>query len=361
MKKIVNITDIGESVQIVALHGMGKSRFARELVAKSDKSHVFYHIDTNQIPGFSFSSFISYLRMHIGVEPNTNDLVNLAMDTSRKVVDLAQSKQITLIYDYLDDLLIPENGDFFRFLKVMRDGAKYKIAYVFMVKTPIKPNMVSVMKDLYEIASEHTEYLPLMTDCEYETQIVENYGPNVSFIPNKKQVEEIKRLSGKIPALIKITMQAMRDRSALDFQENHRLRGQLEEMISSLTSSELGTITAVARGEKLDGKALDYLTKIGLVDNKGKISSQLLNDFLIQTQTGDLSVSESQLLNLLNENVGEVVTKDRICESVYPEVKNKDGISDHAIDQLVHRLRGKLVGKYKIKTLRGRGYILQAS
>jgi hypothetical protein len=358
LQKIIKITNMGESLQIVALHGMGKSRFARELVAKSDKSHVFYHIDTNQIPDFSFTSFISYLRMLLGMSAGSGDLVSLSIETSKKVNDLAQTKQVTLIFDYMDDILIPENENLFRFLKVMRDGTKYKISYIFMVKAPIQPDMVGIMKDLYELASEHVEYLPLMTDREYEEQVVKNYGPNVSFVPNRKQVEEIKRLSGKIPALIKITMQAIRDGLTLSFQENHRLRGQLEEMVGSLSSEELKSLTEIAREESLDNKASPYLKKIGIVNDSGKIGSHLLADFLIRTQTNELSVGENQLFLLLKENEKKVVTKDAICEKVYPDVKNMNGISDHAIDQMVHRLRSKLGEKYKIETLRGRGYIL---
>ena len=52
------------------------------------------------------------------------------------------------------------------------------------------------------------------------------------------------------------------------------------------------------------------------------------------------------------------ISKDQICATVYPDVKDRAGISDHAIDQLIHRLRTKIKSKYTVTTHRGLGYQL---
>lgn len=359
LEKILKITSIGESVQVVALHGMGKSRFARQLVASSNDSHIFYHIDTNQMPDFSFKSFLNYIRLLVGRKvQDTKDLTALSLETSQIVSDLAKEKSITFVLDYVDDLLIPNNKNVFRFLKVLRDAAKYKISYLFMIKRPIKPHLREILNDLYELVSEHVLYLPLMSNEEFEKQVVASYGPNVSFIPGKYEIEEIKRLSGKIPALIKISMQAMRDDTTLNFSENHRLRGQLEEMVASLSQEELMRLSDIASGKIVKDNHASYLKNLGLINEVGKVTSTLLRDFLLETSERKLTKSEALLLELLKENKGNTVGKDKICERVYPGVKNINGISDHAIDQIIHRLRYKVSSEFKIDTLRGRGYIL---
>ena len=38
------------------------------------------------------------------------------------------------------------------------------------------------------------------------------------------------------------------------------------------------------------------------------------------------------------------------------EAKNKVGVSDSSISQLVYRLRNKVKGKYKIEAIHGRGF-----
>jgi len=61
-------------------------------------------------------------------------------------------------------------------------------------------------------------------------------------------------------------------------------------------------------------------------------------------------------LDLLLAKKEEIVSKDIIAQTVYPDVKNYSGVSDHAIDQLVHRLREKIKDKYSLQTHRGLGY-----
>jgi pSer/pThr/pTyr-binding forkhead associated (FHA) protein len=58
-----------------------------------------------------------------------------------------------------------------------------------------------------------------------------------------------------------------------------------------------------------------------------------------------LSRKEYELLVFLNKNAGRICSRDEIISAVWPESKDPGAISDATIDQLVHRLREKVVAK----------------
>ena len=55
-----------------------------------------------------------------------------------------------------------------------------------------------------------------------------------------------------------------------------------------------------------------------------------------------LSRKEYDLISFLNSKAGRFCQRDEIISSVWPEVSDPGGVSDAAIDQLIHRLRTKI-------------------
>jgi DNA-binding response OmpR family regulator len=70
-----------------------------------------------------------------------------------------------------------------------------------------------------------------------------------------------------------------------------------------------------------------------------------------------LTVLEKRLFTLFLKNRGQLLTRQVIVESVWSESKQFD-LYDHSIDQLVYRLKNKLKGKFRIQSLKGRGFVL---
>ncbi|HAP37400.1 hypothetical protein A2574_04090 [Candidatus Shapirobacteria bacterium RIFOXYD1_FULL_38_32] len=70
-----------------------------------------------------------------------------------------------------------------------------------------------------------------------------------------------------------------------------------------------------------------------------------------------LTALEKRLFDLLLKNQGQILTRQAIVESVWSESKQFD-LYDHSIDQLVYRLKNKLKGKFRIRSLKGRGFVL---
>ena len=283
--KITAFLARGESVQIVGLPGMGKSNFGRSLGG--------FLLDPNFYP-----------------DPTAVTLINAIKESQETKL---------IVIDSANRLLKPEFQPFFLYLKALRDQHKYSLAYILLTHHIIGPEYRPLLGDFYEIASEHIERLP-PTD---PTQM-SYFG----FSPTPKQVDQITKLSGGIPALIKICIMALRDKSSLDSEENPRLKAQIEEILS------------VSRNDPLLSQ------------------SQLVREYITNHPQTNLSATETRLLNLLLENQNQIISKDQICAVVYPDVKDSAGISDHALDQLIHRLRLKIKSKHTITTHRGLGYQL---
>jgi len=307
-QSILDAIGRGECVQVIGIPGMGISRLGLALGG--------LHINSGLYPNFTSDQYI-------------------ALIPSSPPPDL-------VVFDSIDRLLKPGLTPFFSFLKALRDKHKYQLKYVFLNHTahPISPTHQPLLSTLFSLLSENIYYLQPIPPSQISNRIINDFSPDLGFSPNKQQIQEISDLTGGIPVLIKIIIQSMRNQSSYDPVANPRLKAQLAEIRDSLGSSP----------------SPDLLNAHGLLDQSGQIRSRLLTQFL--SQKTDLSLTETRLLEFLKTRPGQLVTKDQICEAVYPDVKNRTGISDHAIDQLIHRLRDKIRSDYHLVTRRGLGYLL---
>lgn len=129
--------------------------------------------------------------------------------------------------------------------------------------------------------------------------------------------------------------------------------------------------------EYLASNDTKMLQRYGITDHGGKFRSKAFESYINLTsgrlnnkpveKIGDLELSvkltasEFKILNYIVKNKDKVCDREEVIEFVWGNKANK-GISDHALDQIVSRLRKKLVGsKIEIETLRGRGYRFTSS
>ena len=105
------------------------------------------------------------------------------------------------------------------------------------------------------------------------------------------------------------------------------------------------------------------LGKLSLIDKKGNIRPKLLSLYVkkythpyVQENFSHLTESEQKILSLFYLRVGKVVSIDKIAQVLN---MNDYNFSLFAVYKLISRLRKKIIQKAKIKTLRGRGYILE--
>ncbi len=100
-------------------------------------------------------------------------------------------------------------------------------------------------------------------------------------------------------------------------------------------------------------------------------SRTCLNWLRIDEKIGEVWIDEKQvrlpkkeyrLIVFLQKRAGRVCTREELISDVWPEVCDASGVSDAAIDQLVHRLRLKIEADpsqpKRLVSRRGFGYIL---
>lgn len=163
--------------------------------------------------------------------------------------------------------------------------------------------------------------------------------------------ERVFRLSGGIPRLVKYVCKGVDERGMkLDnprlFLTNPSISFELDYLVR--ISMQLG---------------LDKAKRLGLVDDKGEIKSELLlvyyKNFQVQLITQlypNLSGLEEKVLNFLLVNQGTVVSFEKMGDLM---AMGEDDYSLWAIYKLISRLKHKVEKNFEIKNIKGRGYLLE--
>lgn len=176
--KILGFLGRGESVQIVAPVGYGKSRFGRSL------GGLF--IDTN------------------------------LLQTPEEILTVIKSEpqQKLIVIDALDEILDTQYQTLFKYLKARRDEHKYQLAYVFLTSKPIGHTAQRLLGDLSYLVGEHVENLPPLEITEYDL-----FGWKAT----PAQLKAIAKISHGIPAVVKTCVLILRDGGSLDPDQNPQL------------------------------------------------------------------------------------------------------------------------------------------
>lgn len=290
-----------ESVQLVGLPGSGKSWLINKLSG--------FILDGNLIKYTDSQKCIDLIQQKIDVKHPINGLI---------------------VFDNFDQLLNNKFEQLFNFLSFLRAQSIYKIKYIFCITglRPIHSRYKSILGNLYKVVNENIIYMKPISQIDFNTQVIRDFKAKTEIPTN------LYSMTGGIRSLIKIM---------LNNKSESLLNSQLELIFSAVDTT----------------MSSDELKNHGLVDSDGNIISQLLSKY-VNNKSKQLTKLESNMYQVLMDNIGKTVTKDQICETVYPEVKNKNGITDDSINQIIHRLRKK-INNLKIINLHGLGYKMEYS
>ena len=313
LTQIASAVKKGESVQLVATPGAGGTLLAKILTQKPELAkqyfgddYAFYLLDAGSL-----------------LERSAGALQNLFLSNSQ-VETICHTKKLVVIVDQLDGLNDPVLKPFFENLYSLYRSFEPKLTFIFRVTTPLTAvDQLTNFNQLGRLVSQNVIKLPPFTRDEA-----------MWFMGEKKkrlspaQKEKIYALSGGYPRTIKRLVES---------PSVEALALHLEEL--SAYRSILPTIPV--------------------------LEAYLARKFRKTDQVGDLNLpqrltrNEEKVLKILLTKKGEVVSRSEVIEKVWGE----DGvnISDHAYDQLVHRLKNKLSGstpKVILETVRGRGHCL---
>lgn len=87
------------------------------------------------------------------------------------------------------------------------------------------------------------------------------------------------------------------------------------------------------------------------------LCGQPLIDQLVKIDA-QLTKAEAGALRVLWQKFGRLCTRDEIASGIWGSTKWYEKYSDWMIDTIISRIRKKLMVKWRLKTLRGRGYLL---
>jgi hypothetical protein len=154
--------------------------------------------------------------------------------------------------------------------------------------------------------------------------------------------------------------------------EDERIQTQSEEIWDGLTSNEKKAIEHIVKKGTKDISVennVPYLQDVGLcqlLDKKLLLFSPYFEQYVKnlfkkhpqKDRNHDLSKKENELFVLLLDNLDQIVDRERIISTVWPE-SYEFGVSDWTIDRLIARVRAKLLlqeSAYKITTIKTRGF-----
>ena len=158
---------------------------------------------------------------------------------------------------------------------------------------------------------------------------------------------------------------------------NIHLDYHLEQLFEALaTEKETLRNLVLDKTQSGDEKNIKILKNLYIIDSNGKFIHPLFSSFLrekfsskpdfeetlaekihLKTQ---LTANEYRALTFLFAHDGEICPREKIATAIWGENASLD-ISNHALDQLIHRLRKKLKSAEPVvtlETIRGRGHRL---
>lgn len=387
LSQILEIVGRGECLQLVALPGSGKSMLT-QLLCKyppilhfhlKDKApnYTFIHLDLNFITAKNPETLLNFFYANIAPhDPATHPTIQQVSQAIKNYLTTPQKKLI-LILDSFELLAEPSLEGFFRILKSLRDQNRFNLSFIFVVEREIgQPEKLRLFSYLGTLLSENYVFLPVLTDKEAQWFLAENerqLGKKV------KNPEIILGLSGRFARTIKqlcqITTTGELETVKVNPTANIHLNYHFDQLWEALapekqTLAHLISLQLTAT----DQENITTLQKLNLVNTKNEIVLPLFARFLeekLQPKLGDkvgekitltckLTANEHAALNYLQEHANEICDRAHIAAAIWGEEASLNS-TNHALDQLLHRLRTKLTTAsppLTLETIRGRGFRL---
>ena len=164
-------------------------------------------------------------------------------------------------------------------------------------------------------------------------------------LPKPEELERLLDLSGGHNQLFRILLNSHKQQNLLLDQF---VKVQLKGLVDYLDYQQRKTLQKIALGKKVEDID-DYLLGVGMVTHNTTFTP-LLSDYIKQNMPARLPPKEAKIFKILRNNLGRIVSKDEIFDSVWEE---GDKATDWALDALIYRLR-------KHSFITSHGYIIES-
>lgn len=359
-KEVEELIKSSVSFTLAGMPGVGVTIFLKYL-ATTDFAYFIY-VDSYLFPTLSKKEFFQALLTELGGKTkgkNSEELFQKCFEQLTLRQAQCKHSKIVLIFNRFDQLKKEFDAEFFSNIWSLRHIAPDKIS---IITTSNKP--------LYEIAPEAIKvgHLNVFSKVVYflpfspkDTQRLIDVLFTHNLIADKKTAKIALTNSGGHHQLLQMFLKSARPTNPL---QDQFIKIQLRELYEFLNHNQKKTVQKIAF-KKSCPEVDDYLLQIGLVKKHGKdyeLFTPLLAEYLKNYLPLKLPQKEARLFKLLKSNLGQVVDKEKIFCTLWPEDSNDfDKASDWALNALIYRLRknqGFINSGYAIENYKKEGYLL---
>jgi len=338
--EVLHLLTNGECCVVYSLPGGGISYFSKQINFLLSK----------QFP------YIKTINLSLELENNKVEVLNKELSKLSKIknideINLDEYLRKNKIIIILNEVDSPKYKKFYKYLNALRNINKDNLTILTVGYYTLFKYSNKYLKNACDV------FHPLKRlnnfDLEGVKRIIKinnsHYGWNIPLSLTKK----ILFLSGGHPALVKYISNEVdtKGEKILNFKNKLVKSQPINFRLSEITK----LITKLTIEEQF---------QIGILNNNGTLFSDLLVEYLKTNEIEgldklfpDLTKLDRKILTLFVRNSEKVINKDQL--SIILE-QTADSYSEWAIYKAVARVRKKIKDKYNIKTLKGRGWIMES-
>lgn len=349
--EIKKLIDASATTSVIGMPGLGISIFLKHLAAQSFGYSIY--IDVFGLSNLSSIEFFKTILTNLGGKTNSSSEVDIVIQCKKILEILVQKNERVIIYlGGFDQLKKSFNQEFFHHLRSLRSVNPEKIIFIFgicrridsLVSERLVDTDLNMLSSIYYLKPYSNENLKYMLSV---------YGPKT-----EDDMQNLFNLSGGNFQLLQLLLRTER---LNDPVQDPFIKLSLTNIYRTLTYQQKKILKKVSTQE-VNEIIDEYLINVGLVKKDKstyKIFSPLLEQFLKTESSIKLPIKEAKLLALLKDNIGEVISKDQIFNTIWGN--EMDNPSDWALDALIYRLRRNpafFAKGYVIESRKKQGYVL---
>lgn len=359
-KKILEIKkliDTSATLAVVGLPGLGISLFLKHLATQPLGYSIY--IDVFALPNLTSAELFYTLAAKLGAKTNFADESEAIVECKKQLERLIREKAKVIIYfGGFDQLKKGFDHEFFHHLSSLTKGNNGKVTFVFGICKRID-NLISERLMDTDLKILSTIYYLKPYSPQDLIYLLSVYGPKVNL--DQAELEKILEQSGGHFQLLQLLLSSERLNDVL---ADPFVKLAMRNVYSNLTHIQKKNIQSIARRGS-DNINDNYLKNSGLViaDEDGcHLFSPIFAEYVRSCTAIKLPEKEKRLFSLLKNNLGKIVSKDEIINTVWKD--EAENVSDWALDALIYRLRknhGILSTSFTIENYKKHGYALLKS